>query len=148
MNLRTLAVAVALLTGPAVLAQQQDWPDLDALLFGTLTNSGRAEASFWLPDSADPARATRALGVVYEHIPGSAGNTTIALGYYLRSEQGWAFAGPVSGVFGQSPRDPVYTATTLEITTTTLGPDDARCCPSVESRWRIDLQSRAAQPLR
>lgn len=147
MILRVLAVAVALLTGPAALAQQQGWPDLDALLFGTLTNSGRAEASFWLPDSADPALATRALGVVYEYIPGSAGSTSIALGYYVRSAQGWAYAGPVSGVFGQSPRDPAYTATTLEITTTTLGPGDARCCPSVQTRWRIDLQSRAAQRL-
>lgn len=147
-----LLVALVTCAAPAS-AQTQAWPNqhgwgsLDAMILSTLTTSGTAEAAFWLPDHPDPAQATRGLGVAYEYIQGSAGNTSIALGYYVRSAAGWQMAGPVTGVFGQSPRDPVYTQTTLEITTTMLGPNEPRCCPTLPVRWRIDLASRAVQRL-
>jgi hypothetical protein len=143
--MKVLLALFMILASP--LSAQDWWPDLDALLFSTLTNSGTAEASFWLPDQYDPATATRALGVVYEHIPGSAGNTGIATGLYVRTAQGWQFAGPVSGLFGRSPRDPAFGDNHVEITTITLGPNDARCCPTLPIRWRIDLATRTAQRL-
>lgn len=128
-------------------AQTAGWPDLDSLLFSTLTKSGRAEASFWLPDQPDPTTATRALGIVYEHIPGSAGSVSIATGLYQRVEQGWAFVGPVQGLFGNAPRDPEFTQTHIDLTTITLGPNEPRCCPTLPVRWRIDLNTRTAQRL-
>ena len=136
-----LAVAMAFPAGA------QGWPNLDQLLFSTLTSSGKAEASFWLPDHPDPAQATRALGVVYEHIPGSAGSVSIAVGHYIRNATGWQFTGVVSGLFGQSPRDPAYGEGVVELTTTMLGPNEPRCCPTLATRWRIDLNTMAAQRL-
>lgn len=132
---------------PPASAQQASWPNLDQLLFSTLTASGRAEASFWLPDQLDPATATRALGVVYEHIPGSAGSVSIATGIYQRVAEGWAFVGPVEGLFGNSPRDPAFLAAHVDVTTTMLGPNEPRCCPTLPVRWRIDLTTRVAQRL-
>ncbi|WP_299612828.1 hypothetical protein [uncultured Tateyamaria sp.] len=132
---------------PPVTAQQAGWPNLDQLLFSTLTASGRAEASFWLPDRPEPTTATRALGVVYEHIPGSAGSVSIAVGLYQRVAEGWAFVGPVEGLFGNSPREVEFGPTSLDLTTTMLGPNEPRCCPTLPVRWRIDLATRVAQRL-
>lgn len=122
----------------------QSWPNLDQLLFSTLTASGTAEASFWIPDSPDPAQATRALGVVYEYIPGSAGNTGIATGHYIRTQAGWQFSGRIAGLFGQSPRDPAFGQGFVDVTTTMLGPNEPRCCPTLPVRWRINLSSMTA----
>ena len=143
--MRALAALLILLAGPV--RAQDGWPNLDALLFSTLTASGQAEASFWLPDQVDPTTATRAVGVVYEHIPGSAGSVGIATGVYVRTGQGWQFAGPVQGMFGQSPRDPAFGPAHVDITTTLLGPNEPRCCPTVPGRWRIDLATLVAQRL-
>ncbi len=128
-------------------ASAQGWPNLDQLLFSTLTQSGRAEASFWLPDSPDPTRATRAVGVVYEHIPGSAGSVSIATGHYVRQASGWQFTGVVSGLFGQNPRDSLFGPGYVDVTTTMLGPNEPRCCPTLATRWRINLTSMTAQRL-
>lgn len=140
------AIAALLLILATPVQAQNGWPDLDRLLYGTLTASGRAEASFWLPDQGDPATATRALGIVYEAFPG--GNaTSIATGLYQRTTQGWQFAGIVQGLFGQSPRDIAFAPTHIDITTTMLGPGEPRCCPTRVTRWRIDLANRVAQRL-
>lgn len=121
-------------------ATAEGWGNLDALLFSHLTRSGSAEASYWLPNSNDPAQATAAFGVVYEHIAGSAGNTTIAVGLFLRpSGSQWGFAGPVADLFGHNPRDVVFEGGFAMMTTTMPGPNDPRCCPTVPTRWRIDL---------
>lgn len=125
----------------------QSWPNLDQLLFSTLTSSGTAEASYWIPDSPDPAQATQALGVVYEYIPGSAGNTGIATGYYLRGQAGWQLAGLVQGLFGQSPSDPAFGQGFVDLTTIMLGPNEPRCCPTLQTRWRINLGNMTAVKL-
>jgi hypothetical protein len=142
---RGLAICLALLAAP--LHAQDGWPNLDQLLFSTLTASGTAEASFWLPDSADADAATRALGIVYEYIPGSAGSTSIASGVYQRVPEGWQFAGTVSGLFGQSPTDAAFGPGHVDVTTIMLGPDEPRCCPTLPARWRIDLSTFSAQRL-
>lgn len=128
----------------AQIVQAQDWGDLDALLFQSLTNSGTAEASFWLPNAPDPAQATTAIGVVYEYIPGSAGNTGIATGVFVRQENSWLFAGPVEGMYGQSPRDVVFSQSHVDVTTSLVGANEPRCCPTLATRWRIDLGTRTA----
>ncbi|WP_299551907.1 hypothetical protein [uncultured Tateyamaria sp.] len=146
MRLGAFILALAI-SASSTTAQQGAWPDLDRLLFSTLTASGTAEASFWLPDQTNPATATRALGIVYEYVPGSAGNTSIAVGVYQRTTAGWTFAGPVEGLFGQSPRDASFGPAHVDLTTIMLGPDEPRCCPTMPVRWRVSLASRTAQRL-
>ncbi|UWR11872.1 hypothetical protein [Sulfitobacter mediterraneus] len=118
----------------------EGWGNLDALLFSHLTRSGNAEASYWLPNSTNPTQASAAFGVVYEYIEGSAGSTSIAVGLFLKQPQGpWGFAGPVADLFGHNPRDVVFEDGFAMMTTTMPGPNDPRCCPTVPTRWRIDL---------
>ena len=145
--IRLLVLVAAFVVFGAPLRAQNGWPNLDQLLFSTLTTSGTAEASFWLPDSVDPNTATRALGVVYEYIPGSAGNTGIATGVYVRTAQGWQLAGVVQGLFGQRPSDANFGPTSVDVTTVMLGPNEPRCCPTLPVRWRIDLTTLVAQRL-
>lgn len=142
--MRRYALAFAMCLAAPVASAQTTWGNLDALMFPYLTQSGAAEASFWLPDAADAAAATRALGIVYEYIPGSAGNTSIATGLFVKQPAGWVFAGPVEGVFGHAPQDARFTASFVDVTTLTLGPNDARCCPTQLTRWRIDFASLQA----
>ena len=146
--IRILAVLAALAWGSAAPAQNMaPWPNLDAMILSTLTATGTAEAAFWLPDSPEPAQVTQGLGIAYEYIQGSAGSVSIAVGYFVRGAGGWQYAGPVQGLFGQSPRAPIFAPGAMELTTTTLGPNEPRCCPTQETRWRIDLSRLAAQRL-
>ncbi|MEL7165196.1 MAG: hypothetical protein AAFY52_00440 [Pseudomonadota bacterium] len=125
-------------------ATAQNWPNLDPLLLSTLTQSGRAEATYWLPDHIDATQATQAIGVAYEYISGSAGNTTIALGHYRRNGAVWQFVRRLDGVFGHQPRDALFGPGWAEVTTLMPGPNDPRCCPTALTRWRIDLTRGAA----
>ncbi|MEM6306251.1 MAG: hypothetical protein AAF744_16155 [Pseudomonadota bacterium] len=140
-----LAALVILLAG--VTARAQDWGNLDQLLMGNLTRTGTAQATYWLPDSADPAQARRAVGVAYEYIEGSAGSFSIAVGVFIRQGSAWGFVGTVNGVFGQSPRDVAFAGNTAQLTTTTLRDGEPRCCPTGQTRWQIDLSTLTAQPL-
>lgn len=141
------AVALGLSMAGTPLLAQEVWPDLDLLLGRTLAVGQQFERSFWLPDVADPARAQQALGIVYPIIQGAAGNTGISVGLFLRVQGGWAFAGEVSGLFGQAPRDPVFAPGMMQLTTTLPGPNDPRCCPTLAVRWQIDLATLQAQRL-
>lgn len=142
---RALALICALAGQPAF--AQNGWPDLDSLLGRTLAVGAQFERSFWLPDVADPALARQAIGVVYPIIQGAAGNTGISVGYYMRVEGSWAFAGQIAGLFGHNPRDTVYSAGAVQLTTTMPGPNDPRCCPTQAARWHIDLTTLQAQRL-
>lgn len=125
----------------------QDWGDLNAVILPALSSSGTSEATFWLPNANDPHMARLSLAVVYEYIQGSAGSTSIAVGFFVRQQNGWVFAGHVNGLLGQTPRDAVFGETSMELTTTMLGPDEPRCCPTVQTRWNIDYQTRSAKRL-
>lgn len=139
-----IAVCLCLISAPA---WSQGWGDLDSLLLRSLSPTGAMEAAFWLPDNPDPTQATRALGVVYAYIPGSAGNTSIHVGRFMRSGSGFVLAGPVTGLFGHDPRDQAFFPGRVEITTTTLGPNEPRCCPTVPQRWSVDLATGQARPV-
>lgn len=143
--IRLLLIAALLMTGCKAISQE--WGNLNALILPSLSGSGTSEATFWLPDLPDPATASIAVGVVYEYLPGSAGNTGIAPGFFMRQGAGWVFAGHITGLYGQSPRDVNYGQTDVELTTTMLGPNEPRCCPTMPVRWRINYQTRAAQRL-
>jgi hypothetical protein len=136
MMLRAFAAAAAVLASPAAAE------DVGALLSRTL--GADAVEYVWLPDSADPASVTEAVGIAYLEIPGAAGNVDIAVGYY----RGGAFVGPVREVYGQSPRDPRFLPERIEITTAMPGPNDPRCCPTQAATWAIDRRTLAATRLR
>ena len=145
-SLRRLAL-MATLTLAATPAPAQDWGTIGSVMMQNLTASGTAAASFWLPNAADPAIATIGLGVAYEHIPGSAGNTGIAVGFFIKQDDAWVFAGLAQNIFGQTPSDPIFTQTHAEVTTIMPGPNDPRCCPTVPTRWRIDYETLQATRL-
>lgn len=126
-------------------AAAQGWGDLDSLLASSLAPSGgEVVGAYFLPDSADPEAATEALGVVYEVIEGAAGNTTIAVGHFVKLGTGFTYAGPVAEVFGQEPREAAFLPDRIEVTTTMPREEDPRCCPTGASRWVIDRATLTA----
>jgi hypothetical protein len=137
-----LTAALALVFALAAPAAAQD---IAALLARSL--GGGAEAAYWLPDSADPARATEAVGVVYLPVPGSAGSVSIEVGHFARTGDGFALAGRVRDLFGHEPRDSRFLPDRIELTTTVLAPGDPRCCPTGTARWAIDRATLAATRL-
>ncbi|WP_299722938.1 hypothetical protein [uncultured Tateyamaria sp.] len=145
--MKGFAFLLALVICVAPLRAQEGWPDLDVLLGSTLAPGGQFEVSFWLPDAADPAQARQAIGVVYPIIVGAAGNTGIAVGHFVRVEGGWAYAGLIGNLFGHNPRDAAFLPGAVQLTTTMLGPNEPRCCPTLPVRWQIDLATRQAQRL-
>lgn len=128
--------------GPAF-AQNNGWGDLDGLLWQSLAPGRTGEASYWLPDNADPAVATVALGITYSHGIEASGSIGIDLGLFRPEAGNWALFQPVGDVFGFEPRDAVFFADRIEISTSTLGPNDARCCPTAVTRWSIDRATGA-----
>ena len=80
-----------------------------------------------------------------EHISGSAGSVSIAIGVFRRSGASFTLAGRVQNVFGATPRDVAFHPNRIKFTTTTMNPGDARCCPSGSTRWAIDRATLAAR---
>ena len=144
--MRTLFALALLALWAGPLRAQNGWPDLDQLLSATLAPGQYFEVSFWLPDSTDPAQAQQVIGVVYPVISGAAGNTGIAVGHFVRvTGGGWRLGGVVRDLFGQNPRDARFAPGSVQITTTMLGPNEPRCCPTLPVRWQIDLSTLQAQ---
>ena len=135
--LRNLILLTLLTLAPAALAQ--DWSPAAAALQRDLAGGRAPLATFFFPDAPDPGAASRALGVAYVHIEGSAGSASIHAGLFVPDGQGsWQMLRPVEGLFGQSPRDPQAGPDGFFVKTSMLGPNDPRCCPSVETTWFID----------
>lgn len=145
--MRLIAALALLALWAAPLRAQDGWPNLDQLLSATLAPGQYFERSFWLPDSANPAQARQAIGIAYPVISGAAGNTTIEVGYFIKAQGEWGIAGRVVGLFGHNPRDIAFFQGAVQITTTMLGPNEPRCCPTLPVRWQIDLTTLQAQRL-
>lgn len=141
----TILTMAAVLAGPA---PAQNWGDLDTLLRRTLSPTGAMESSIWLPDGATPQQSSRALGVAYVHIVGSAGSVSLHSAVFTKSGDQWVMALPVRGLFGVGPRDPVWFDDRMEVTTTVLLPGEPRCCPTGTGVWSIDLRSGQAARMR
>lgn len=137
----------ALLFSASSYAQDAGWGNLDDLILNNLPQAGEVQSAFWLPDNADPTIAHTALAFVYAHIPGSAGSVSLQIGLFSRDSVGWAFRTRVEGVYGFSPRDVLFVGDQIEVTTTTLGPDEPRCCPTQTTRFRIDRTTGAVTEL-
>ena len=101
---------------------------------------------YFFVDHADPNTAVHALGMHY--FEGRSGGNAIGLnaGLFRRDPEGWRFLGRVE-MIGVGPRDVTFPPGKILATTTTLGPDDARCCPTQPTRWSIDVATRQAVQL-
>ncbi|MCW3782644.1 hypothetical protein [Defluviimonas salinarum] len=148
-GLRLLAAALCAATF-ATAATAQDlsgWGDVRGFLIQTLAPGQEIAAFAWLPDNPDPALAREAIGVVYPEIVGSAGNVDIRVAYYARGDAGFSMNRTVSNVFGMEPRNAQFLPDQIEVTTTVLGPNDPRCCPSLARVWSISRTDWSAHPL-
>ncbi|GLT08237.1 hypothetical protein GCM10007928_04680 [Sulfitobacter porphyrae] len=145
--MRIIGAMLALLLAAKGALAQEGWGNLDALLLGNLSTTGSMEASYWMPDSPDPAQARVSLGIAYVHIPGSAGNVALGAGVFRQTAQGWQLSTPVYNLFGHEPRAPQFQNGQLQLLTTMPGPGEPRCCPTQEAMWRIDLTTGQAQRL-
>ncbi|MBC7158365.1 MAG: hypothetical protein H5U20_12790 [Rhodobacteraceae bacterium] len=143
----TLAGPVAAQTAPAQPAPAQaEWGDLAATMAAALGDpAGWEGGAFWMPDAAEPGRAREALAIVYPYIEGSAGSVGIEVAHFVRQGGGFAAAGRVQGLFGQSPRDIRFHPDRIELTTTMPNPGDPRCCPTGTARWAIPRANLVAQ---
>ncbi len=144
--MRALALAYSLILAPVVGAAQ-DWSFLDPLMAQSLDiQPGEGPATLFA-DKADPTTATTGLGFHYFENRSGGNSFSLNVGLFLSDGSNWTFAGPVADLFGIEPRDPAFPPGRIEITTTTLGPNDARCCPSVATRWSVDIATRQVRRL-
>jgi hypothetical protein len=140
--LRVVALVVCLAL--ATSASAQDWSAVGPVLKRDLAGGREPLQIYFFPDSPDPLTATRALGVAYVHIEGSAGSASIHVGLFQKTGDAWALYRPVGDLFGFSPRDPQMGPDGFFVTTDMLGPNDPRCCPSVPTRWYVDWSGGTA----
>lgn len=133
--------------GPQAEAQQESAQEIARMLVTDLSPTGAMESGQWFTNPAFPVTGAVGLGIIYAYIPGSAGSVSIHAGIYLRYPTGWSMTREVTGIFGMSPSNAVFHDDRVEVTTTTLGPNDPRCCPSVAARWSIDVTNGVATRL-
>ena len=115
----------------------QTWGNLNGLLAQTFGPG--IVGAYWLPDSFDRDEATIALAIVYSESRSGGSATDVSAAVFDVTPDGLAKTHDISGVFGKSPREAQYSGSYIELTTTVPGPNDPRCCPTVPTRWRIDL---------
>lgn len=133
---------------PGVPAGPGDWGDIGGLIQGTIGEPLIEGSNFWLPDNADPMRARQAVVFHYFMPPGGGNAMGLKTALFRKTGEGFVLAGMIEGLFGNQPRDVRYLADRVEITTTTLGPNDARCCPTQVAVWSVDLGTRAVARIR
>ncbi|AWN54116.1 hypothetical protein DK412_22920 [Methylobacterium sp. 17Sr1-1] len=82
-------------------------------------------------------RREDALAVSYSHPKGGGNSDSIEVSLYRGTSSGFRFIKTVPDVYGQSPRLAKFSRGQVRVTLTTLGPNDARCCPSVPKEYVI-----------
>ena len=139
---RILHVLAAVFLGLSSPAAAQDWSFLSPLTASTLDVQPGDGAPILFADHPDPGVAS--LSLIFHYFGNRDGGNAVMLnvGLYRRYSDGWHFEGLVP-VYGQDPRDPLFTAGQVDITTTMPGPNDPRCCPTVPTRWAIDVKTLA-----
>jgi hypothetical protein len=144
--MKALPLLIALGLTPATgLAQNRIFTadQVAQLLVQDMSPTGSMEGGQWFTDTQD----TYGLGIIYVHIPGSAGSVTIHAGIYGFLDSGWVKLRDVQGLFGASPTGAAFSPGRVEVLTMTLGPNDPRCCPTKQVRWTIDLETGQAVAL-
>ncbi|MGC8202163.1 hypothetical protein ACP2AV_05605 [Aliiroseovarius sp. PTFE2010] len=141
-RLAVLALALWPALAGAQDAAQTAWRFIDPLARqGLDIRPGEGPAELF-PDNMNPAAADVALGFHYygNRVGGNAVMLNVGLFHHI--EGGWVFAGPVEGLYGTSPREARFFPGRVEITTTMLGPNEPRCCPTQVTRWSVDTITR------
>jgi hypothetical protein len=143
-----VVLALLIVTGASSLrAEAVGWGNLDALVLGAMPQVGTVQESYWMPDHPDPSVSRTALAFVYAHIPGSAGSVSLDAGLFVRDSAGWRMERKLQGIYGHAPRDVIYLGDRIELTTTTLGPNEPRCCPTQVTRYSIARSTGAVTRL-
>ncbi|MEX0338774.1 MAG: hypothetical protein AB3N11_07005 [Arenibacterium sp.] len=93
-------------------------------------------------DHPDPAVAR--YSVIFHYFPSRGGGNSFGLnvGLFVHSAEGWQFARTLD-IFGSDPREGDFAEAHFDVTTTTLRRGEPRCCPTGETRWRVDLRTAA-----
>lgn len=138
--------ALAIVLSMASSATAQDWPNesVPEMLVRTLSPTGAMEGGQWFVSSNQLVTGTKGLGIIYAHVPGSAGTVSIHAGLYNWTGNGWRAHKQIEGLYGSNPTNVQFGPTYAHLTTTTLGPEDPRCCPTAMTRWSIDLSTGTA----
>ena len=146
--MRKALVALALALSAATAVGAQDWGFINPLMARSLDiRPGEPPATLFV-DNADPNVAQLGLAIAYTPNRFGGNSIGISVGLFARASDGWRFAGAVNNLFGTDPRDPAFLGDRIEITTTTHGPNEPRCCPTQATRWSVDVASRLVTVLR
>lgn len=106
----------------------------------------RAEFGEWLLGFEWLSEGKDGLAFIYSSSPSGGNAVDLDVRLYRAGGGGWIQSGNVTGVFGQNPRDAAFLPDRIEVTTTTLRPGDARCCPTGSTRWIIDRATMTGRP--
>lgn len=145
--MKFLIASLALLFASGAHAQYWQDKQVAEMLVRELSPTQSMEGGQWFVSTDVLRPGTLGLGIIYVHIPGSAGNVSLHAALYQWTAQGWTMSARVQNLFGMSPQKPAFLPGRVEVSTMTLGPNDPRCCPTAEKRWSIDFGSGLATPL-
>ena len=130
----------ALLCALALPAAAQDWSFMANLVAQSLDIRAGDGPPILFSDHPDPGTANYSLIFHYYDNRDGGNATMLDVGLFRRDPEGWRFLAQVP-VYGQEPRDANFHDWQVDITTTMPGPNDPRCCPTVPTRWAVDLRT-------
>jgi hypothetical protein len=78
-----------------------------------------------------------AVAFIYAETGGSGPSLDVLL--FAGDGDGFRFFRKADGVFGENPRNVSVRPGAIDVTMTTLGPNDARCCPSQTKNLTIEI---------
>lgn len=87
-----------------------------------------------------------AVTCIYAETGGNAASLDVLL--FTGEAEGFRFFRKAAGVFGENPRNVAFRPGAIDVTMTTLGPNDARCCPSQEKNLTIEISGVRRGPRR
>lgn len=125
---------------PAHAQTNPSHPQIDSQLLRIVKGEGRrakvlGKRVFFGDYDGDGQRD--ALAFVY-YDDGEGGNSAyLKVAVFHGEKGGFRFVKIANDVFGQEPRNARFGQGAIEITTTTTGPNDPRCCPTLVKRYVI-----------
>lgn len=78
-----------------------------------------------------------AIAFVYHPSGGNAANLDVLM--FKGEGRGFRFFRKAEGIYGEDPRDVVIRPGAIDVTMTTQGPNDARCCPTLAKGYTIEI---------
>lgn len=78
-----------------------------------------------------------AVAFIYAETGGN--STSLVVLLFTGGPEGFRFFRKAEGVFGEGPRSVAIRPGAIDVTLTTLGPRDARCCPTQEKNLTIEI---------